>query len=62
MHDLPRLFPFPASFSPRLELTLANGSSWMNLGGAKPPLTPEDFGRIFDEFLDISLLPFETGL
>ncbi|KIW13381.1 hypothetical protein PV08_08569 [Exophiala spinifera] len=62
MHDLRGLFPFPTSFSPRLELTLADGSSWMNLDSVEPPWAHEDFGGIFDELWDTSLLPFETDV
>jgi hypothetical protein len=62
MNDLRGLFPFPASFSPRLELTLADGPSWMDLEQAEPTWAHEDFGSLFDEFWDMPLSPFEPGL
>ncbi|KIV88300.1 hypothetical protein PV10_07994 [Exophiala mesophila] len=54
------LFPFPTSFSPRIDLTLVDGSQWMNSDLVDPLWAHEDFGCIFDEFWNVPMSPFET--
>lgn len=59
MQELQALFPFPASLSPRIELTMGDGLRGLEpeFGETTSPLA--DFSWIFDDFWDTSQLLFE---
>ncbi|KIW72719.1 hypothetical protein PV04_00895 [Phialophora macrospora] len=59
MPELQGLFPFPASFSPRIEITLVDGLRGLEPDIGETSSQLDDFSWIFDDFWDTSQLLFD---